>query len=161
MVDETPPIQQPMRYGNKGYRNWLDKVIAASDQMLATISSAPGFDKAIPELKVYWEESFGHYERLDYGTGHELTFFAFLFCLFKMGILEEADLCGAINKVFQSYLLLMRKIQTTYWLEPAGSHGVWGLDDYQHLAFLFGASQLVNSDSYLPESIHEESALRE
>jgi hypothetical protein len=38
---------------------------------------------------------------------------------------------------------------------------VWGLDDYQHLAFLFGASQLCRSDRYLPESIHEDAALRE
>ena len=56
---------------------------------------------------------------------------------------------------------LVRKLLNTYYLEPAGSHGVWGLDDYQHLAFLFGASQLCKSQRYLPESIHEESALRE
>ena len=75
-------------------------------------------------------ESFGSHERIDYGTGHELNFVVFLFCLFKMGVLTSEDLKAAVNCVFQKYMTLMRLIQSSYMLEPAGSHGVWGLDDY-------------------------------
>lgn len=113
-------------------------------------------------MKTYLIDSFGSYERIDYGTGHELNFYVLIYCLCKIGIFSVDDYKPLINCVFQRYMLLMRKIQTTYYLEPAGSHGVWGLDDYQILAFLFGASQLVNNpEGYDPNSIHDESALKD
>ena len=97
---------------------------------MKSFSTLPGFDKAIPELSVYLQESFGEHSRIDYGTGHELNFVVFLFCMFKVGAFLADDLKGAVNCVFNKYMLLMRKIQLIYVLEPAGSHGVWGLDDY-------------------------------
>ena len=75
-----------MRFGNRAYRTLMDRVIAASDEKLAELTTVPGFEKALPEIKIYWEESFGHYERIDYGTGHELNFVAFLFCMYKVGV---------------------------------------------------------------------------
>lgn len=160
-VEETPAVEQPMRFGNKAFRTWLEKVMANIQEDCKAFSNMPGFEKSIPEISVYLQESFGSHERIDYGTGHELNFVAFMFCLFKMGVLIEEDLQAAVNCVFQKYMLLMRKIQLDYVLEPAGSHGVWGLDDYQILAFMFGASQLRNSPQYMPDSIHEERAMRD
>ena len=104
-LDEIPPIEQPMRFGNKAFRTWLDRVKENVDADMKEIMTAanPQFsqtDRAIAEMKEYLIDSFGSYERIDYGTGHELNFYVFLYCLCKINVCNVNDYKPLINKIF-------------------------------------------------------------
>ena len=58
------------------------------------------------------------------GSGHELSFVAWLTCLDLLNITMESDHQALVLRVFVKYLNLCRHLQTYYQLEPAGSHGV-------------------------------------
>ena len=81
---------------------------------------------------------------MDYGTGHETSFALFLLCLTLLRFIQpepEQDR-QLVLVVFLRYLQLCWRLQDVYRLEPAGSHGVWGLDDYSFLCYIFGSAQL-------------------
>lgn len=141
---ETPPVDQPQRFGNIAFRTWYQKL---NEHATAFVKEAlpESLHAALPEIVPYLLDSFGNPTRIDYGTGHELSFIFFLITLFKIGALKKTDELAIAIKVFNSYLNFVRKLQRTYRMEPAGSHGVWSLDDYQFIPFIWGSAQLIGT----------------
>ncbi|KAL0566568.1 Serine/threonine-protein phosphatase 2A activator 2 [Marasmius crinis-equi] len=154
IAKETPPVDNSAsRFGNPAFRTFYDKVQEASESLHEGI---PGLPKdAIQEISIYFNESWGNRSRIDYGSGMELNFLCWMICLEHLGVLKEADHKALVIKVFWRYIGVMRVLQSTYWLEPAGSHGVWGLDDYHFLPFLWGSAQLIGHKYIRPKAIHD------
>ncbi|XP_052221224.1 serine/threonine-protein phosphatase 2A activator-like isoform X2 [Dreissena polymorpha] len=150
-IAECPPVDQPQRFGNKAFRSWFDKMKQNSQDLISNLLDE-NFKKASEEIAVYLSDSFGNQTRIDYGTGHELAFLAFMLCFYKLGLLEESDAEALILTVFTRYLVLVRRLQLSYRMEPAGSQGVWALDDHQFLPFIWGSAQLVGHPRIQPKS---------
>ncbi|KAI8636629.1 Phosphotyrosyl phosphate activator protein-domain-containing protein, partial [Parasitella parasitica] len=151
-VKDIPQVENSKsRFGNPAFRTFYEKVKDSVAGLFKNLVPEP----AIKEVGKYFYESFGNQKRIDYGTGHEANFMAFLLCLEKLQVFNEADDKAIVLRIFVKYIQLMRQLQFEYWLEPAGSHGVWGLDDYHFLPFLFGSAQLLDHKYIKPKSIHD------
>lgn len=143
-------LHSNFRYGNPKFRNWHAKMVGILETKVSFLSV---------EFREYFCASFGNLERLDYGTGHELHFICSLYCLYTELQLEHAELKFLVLVLFKKYLMLVHSLLRTYLLEPAGSHGVWGLDDYHFLPYLFGASQAIGHPHLRPKSMFNPDAV--
>lgn len=167
------------RFGNKAFREFhhalqqqssqaLQPVIETSVKTRATLEKGPATvsDADLEaSFKPYLLDSFGNPTRIDYGTGHELHFVILLLVICKVSFgsvdsIPAEALKALVGNTFVQYIGLMRRLQAHYLLEPAGTHGVWGLDDYHHFPFILGAAQLRGRESeFPPKSIVERVAV--
>ncbi|KAK3699045.1 Serine/threonine-protein phosphatase 2A activator 1 [Vermiconidia calcicola] len=165
LIEKAPPDTGPRRFGNVAFRTWFeffeDSADGLLDAHLAPILGKAGNERVAvkDELKVYLLGSFGSAQRLDYGTGHELSFLAFLGCLWKLNAFEDGEERAIVMGVVQPYIELIRHLVLTYTLEPAGSHGVWGLDDHSFIPYIFGSAQYGPAISPL-DSVPTEGSVR-
>jgi serine/threonine-protein phosphatase 2A activator len=181
----------PLRFGHVAFRDWFDATKLKCKEFIYAQLASEHDEQLKEELLTYLSESFGNRMRIDYGTGHELSFLLFtmgLSCLDSSPSIDQpsgqsdqgADSKSTPPSLSSSsssssseptcpnmvtlsrlktfvgyygwdilalfahkYLRLCRLVQVKFRLEPAGSRGVYNMDDFQYLPFLFGAAQLV------------------
>lgn len=149
-TNEIEPQAKPQRFGNLAFRDWGSRLSNRIDQLHIDLLPDHLYGY-IPELKAYLLDAFGSFTRIDYGSGHELAFFAWVCFLYRLRFFSEGEGETIADEtteerigleIFPLYLMVVWRLQDRYGLEPAGSHGVWGLDDFQFLPYVLGAAQL-------------------
>lgn len=100
IIDEVPPDTGPRRFGNVSFRKWCQEMESRAEAIMDECLPAEVLERgaqnpeavtAKAELITYFTGGFGSPQRLDYGTGHELSFLAFLGCLWKLNAFAQGD----------------------------------------------------------------------
>lgn len=150
-----------LRFGHVAFRDWYDAMREKCVKFIHNELATDADEHLKDELLAYLTESFGNRMRIDYGTGHELNFIIFTMGLaFITGRRQPGSECKLTTEILKShieqcgwdilalfahkYLRMCRNVQKKFRLEPAGSRGVYNMDDFQFLPFLFGAAQLID-----------------
>lgn len=106
LILNAPPHTGPRRFGNVAFRDWYRLAEEKTEALLQThlnsvLEQHANDPSVLIELKAYLLGSFGSALRLDYGTGHELSFLAFLACLSKIDAFapgeERAIVVGVVQ----------------------------------------------------------------
>ena len=142
-TDEIEPLSGPQRFGNLAFRSWGARLAERINELHQ--SCLPDYLHMYTiELCSYLMDAFGSFIRIDYGTGHELNFIAWLAYMYRLGAFQEEEFLEQrlALEVIPAYLRVSWHLQDRYSLEPAGSHGVWGLDDFHFVPYILGAAQL-------------------
>lgn len=99
-LDEAPPDPGPRRFGNVSFRKWFELVEQRVGDLLGEglLGETLKGKAARDEVSKYFLGAWGSSQRLDYGTGHELSFVAFLGCLWKLGFFKDGEQNGEIER---------------------------------------------------------------
>ena len=103
LIDQAPPEKGPRRFGNVAFRVFHKLLEERVDGLLREGLPAERLDEQwgegwLEEVRGYLLGGFGSAQRLDYGTGHELSFLAFLGGLWKLGVFGNGEGEGEVER---------------------------------------------------------------
>jgi serine/threonine-protein phosphatase 2A activator len=84
-IYDFPPLESNQRFGNLAFRDWIQKLQEVSLPLTKSLLSDSKYSE---EIAVYLAGAFGNGQRIDYGSGHELCFVAWLCCLDLIGFFD-------------------------------------------------------------------------
>lgn len=112
IIDEAPPDTGPRRFGNVSFRKWHEILEERVKGLLqehlpknVLHFNCEGEVSVLDELTPYLMGGFGSAQRLDYGTGHELSFLAFLGCIWKLGGFTDTDEGSGVGDIERTIVL--------------------------------------------------------
>ncbi|ETW34094.1 hypothetical protein PFTANZ_05259 [Plasmodium falciparum Tanzania (2000708)] len=106
-IDSCPPINQSSRFGNRGFQHFCDAYYKEVDEYLPhalSESNIPNISEHTYQISYYLKNSIGNKKRIDYGTGHELNFLLFLFCLNKINFFIPSDYKHLVLVLYRQYI---------------------------------------------------------